>query len=76
VIHCHRHGEQQGIIGMLCPICRQELAGMRQEAESQERKRIVAWIRKYLESEESPGMGRSYEIATLAERIEKGDHFL
>lgn len=73
MIHCHRHGEQQGISGMLCPICRQELAGMRQEAESQERKRIVAWIRKYLKDEESLGLGWSREIATLAERIEKGE---
>lgn len=46
---------------------------MRQEAESQERKRIVAWIRKYLKDEESLGLGWSREIATLAERIEKGE---
>lgn len=74
MIQCHRHGEQQGILGMLCPICRQELAGMRQEAERQERKLIVSWMRKVAEGEDSQGYVRQYEILTLADRIEKGDH--
>jgi hypothetical protein len=47
---------------------------MRQEAERQERKLIVSWMRKVAEGEDSQGYGRQYEILTLADRIEKGDH--